>query len=145
MSLVLDASVFLAGFRSTERHYRVSEEFLSQVALAEEIICPSLVLVECAAATVRTSGSPLAARRAVEKVKRAFPIEFVLVIDRLLDQAIEAAISCRTRGADSCYIAVAKQAGATLITWDLEMLERGAALVTTMTPEQWLEEQARPA
>ncbi len=29
---------------------------------------------------------------------------------------------------------------ATLITWDAELLQRGAAIVQTLTPQMWLEQ-----
>ena len=45
------------------------------------------------------------------------------------------------RGADACYVAVAEALDAVLVTLDAEMLERGASVVTAMTPMQWLDEQ----
>lgn len=44
--------------------------------------------------------------------------------------------------ADSAYISLAHESAAELITWDREMLERGASAVTTMTPADWLEKYA---
>ena len=43
------------------------------------------------------------------------------------------------RGADSVYVAVAEAYDAILVTWDVEMLERGSELVKTMTPLAWME------
>jgi hypothetical protein len=40
-------------------------------------------------------------------------------------------------------VAVAEGHGATLVTWDAEMLRRGAAAVPVMTPAEWL--AAQPA
>jgi predicted nucleic acid-binding protein len=53
---------------------------------------------------------------------------------------VQVATHHRLRGADSVYVAVAEAANATLITWDDEMLERGAGVVTTLTPLQWIAE-----
>jgi predicted nucleic acid-binding protein len=39
---------------------------------------------------------------------------------------------------DAVYVAVAEAMGATLITWDDEMLARGAAKVPALTPSQWI-------
>ena len=36
------------------------------------------------------------------------------------------------------YVAVAQEYGTTLITWDVELLTRGALTVPTMTPTDWL-------
>lgn len=45
---------------------------------------------------------------------------------------------CRLRGADAVYVAVAQEYGATLIIWDQELLTRGAAAITVVTPADWL-------
>lgn len=58
----------------------------------------------------------------------------------LAEHAARIAIEHRLRGADAVYTAVAQLFGATLITWDGEMLERGGKIVPTMTPAQWLEQ-----
>jgi predicted nucleic acid-binding protein len=42
------------------------------------------------------------------------------------------------RGAHAVYVALAKQLGAPLVTWDKELLERAAAVVPTLTPSEWL-------
>ena len=44
----------------------------------------------------------------------------------------------RLRGADAVYIALAVEFGATVITWDAEMLTRGAGAVSVLTPSDWL-------
>lgn len=63
----------------------------------------------------------------------------------LAERAAQIAAVQRLRGADSVYVAVAEEFATTLITWDSEMLQRGAALVTTMTPDDWLKaHQTKP-
>lgn len=146
MTLVVDASVFVAASRMAEEQYASSEEFLSTVAvLNHPLRCPSLVLPECAAAIMRATGNASAASEIVQQITAALSVDFVPLDGLAANSAVEAAIRCRTRGADSCYIALAAQSGAILITWDREMLERGSAIVQAMTPEQWLVEQNRPA
>lgn len=53
-------------------------------------------------------------------------------------QAARLAATYRMRGADAVYVAVAQEIGTTLITWDAEMLSRGAQAVAVMTPSDWL-------
>ena len=38
------------------------------------------------------------------------------------------------------YVSVADTFYAGQIAWDAELLERGAGVVTTLTPQEWLEE-----
>ena len=47
----------------------------------------------------------------------------------------------RLRGGASVYVATAKKADAELVTWDVGMRKRGAAVVSTTTPAMWLETQ----
>ena len=52
-------------------------------------------------------------------------------------QAAELAALHKLRGADSVYVAVAQEFGATLITWDAEMLARAPSIVTVQTPADY--------
>ena len=45
------------------------------------------------------------------------------------------------RGADSIYVAVPEMFDATLVTWDVEMQQRGSAVVQTLTPTEWSKRQ----
>ena len=56
-------------------------------------------------------------------------------------RAAEVAARLRLRGADAVYVALAEEFNATLITWDNEMLQRGAAVAPTLTPSAWIETQ----
>ncbi len=53
-------------------------------------------------------------------------------------QAAYIGATYRLRGADSVYVALAAEFGATVITWDTEMLTRGAGAVSVLTPGDWL-------
>ena len=46
------------------------------------------------------------------------------------------------RGADAVYVALAGQLRMPLVTWDKELLERAAAVVPTLTPAEWLRQNA---
>jgi predicted nucleic acid-binding protein len=144
MSVVVDASVLVAAHRVSEPHHAVSTRFLERVQDQQvEARCPALVLPECASAIIRGTEDPEAAR-AVLEVILSFPR---LTVDCFSihewQSAAEAAIACKLRGGDAAYVALAARHGAELITWDSEMLTRGAAMVRTATPEQWL--SANPA
>jgi predicted nucleic acid-binding protein len=145
MSLTIDASVFVAASREEEVHYPASREFLQHVrAQAQPLIvfCPALVLPECSAAIARPTDDPALAAELVSLVE-AFPgLQFVPLDQPLARRAAQVARDYRLRGADSVYAAVAEALGTTLVTWDVEMLERGAAVVSTMTPAEWVEARA---
>jgi predicted nucleic acid-binding protein len=142
MSLVVDASVFVAASRKLEAHYPDSVSFIRRV-VNETVHCPWLVIPECAAAIMRATNDVAAAEKILQRLRDAFWLRLVPLNDVLASKSADAAIQCRTRGADSCYVALAEQLGAVLVTWDREMLQRGAHAVTTMTPADWLQQQAQ--
>jgi predicted nucleic acid-binding protein len=51
----------------------------------------------------------------------------------LLAQALLAGTTAFLRGADALFLATARAAGATLVSWDDELLQRGGAV----TPSDW--------
>ncbi|MBN1812730.1 MAG: PIN domain-containing protein [Anaerolineae bacterium] len=142
MILTIDASVFVAAARPQESHYSVSRQFLRQARLQDAMVfCPTLVLPECVAAIVRPTGDIALAEELVALIAGYPGLRLVNLDPPLAHQAAQVAIHHRLRGADSVYVAVASAANATLITWDDEILTRGAGIVTTRTPLQWMAER----
>jgi predicted nucleic acid-binding protein len=141
MSLTIDASIFVAAARGQEAHHLVSRQFLRQARSQDvPVFCPTLVLPECAAAIVRPTGDTTLGEELVALIAGFPGLRLVNLDLPLAQQAVQVATHHRLRGADSVYVAVAEAANATLITWDDEMLERGAGVVTTLTPLQWIAE-----
>jgi predicted nucleic acid-binding protein len=81
------------------------------------------------------------AQRLVSVVKNFIGMRLIALSIPLAERAAQIAADQRFRGADAVYVAVAEEFAATLVTWDDDMLRRGAALVTTMTPDDWLKAQ----
>lgn len=135
MSYTIDASVFVAAARPVEKEHTVSLEFLEQVDQQQlPTICPTLLLTECAAAIARATDDESLAEQLVTLIEALPGIALVPLSRDLARRAVEIAIRYRLRGADAIYVAVAEQAGSSLVSWDQEMLERGRAVVTTVTP-----------
>ena len=142
MTITVDASVFVAAARAEEAHNQASRRFLLQVqARDENLFCPTLVLPECAAAVSRPTGDPALGEELVALIEGIPLLHLVSLDPPLARRAVQIATHHRLRGADSCYVALAEALHAALITLDAEMLERGADVVATMTPVQWMEEQ----
>lgn len=139
MTITIDASVFVSSARTEEAHYRVSRQFLIQVQSQNvALFCPALVLPECAAAIARPTGDAALGEELVALIEAMPGLRLVHLDSPLAHRAAKIAARHRLRGADAVYVAVAEALDATLITWDGEMLEHGAAIVTTMTPSQFL-------
>lgn len=137
--LTIDANIFVSARMRTEINHSISDQFLNRVVAAALLIyCPTLVLPETAAAIFRSTGRVSLANGAVSQILN-FP--YLTLVDLTADrarQAADLAVSCRLRGADAVYAAVAQEFGTTLITWDQELLTRGVAAVPTLTPADWL-------
>jgi predicted nucleic acid-binding protein len=143
MNLTVDASVFVAASRTNETHYLASRRFLRQVRAQRcNLYCPTLVLPECAAAIARPTADVRLAEELVLLIETFPKLQLVPLDAPLARRAAQIARDHRLRGADSVYASVAETSDAILIVWDAEMLERGADVVTTMTPLAWMEEQA---
>ncbi len=141
MNCVIDASVFVAALRKEEPRYNASRRFLQRVQASNSaVFCPTLILPECAAAIARATGDATLVREVILQIESFPGMQLVPVELYLAHQAAQLAMDCRLRGADSVYAAVAARFGAVLITWDNEMIERSAIMVTVQSPEEWLQE-----
>jgi predicted nucleic acid-binding protein len=146
MNYTIDASVFIASARTQEPHHSASLDFLDQLRTKQpDVFCPSLTLPECSAALARRTGSVALAQRLVSIVENFTGMRLISLPVPRAQRAAQIAADHRLRGADSVYVAIAEEYAATLVTWDDEILKRGAAVVTTMTPDDWLmAQQTKP-
>lgn len=87
---------------------------------------------------MRPTGSSLLTQRATVSAQTLPGIRFVSLTSARAEEAARVAASYRLRGADAVYVAVAQEFGTMLITWDAEMLTRGARAVAGLTPSDWL-------
>ena len=141
MNLTVDASVFVAASRADEVHYRASRQFLQQIQARQcDLYCPTLVLPECAAAIARPTADARLAEELVLLIQGLPRLHLVPLDVTLAQHASQVARDHRIRGADSVYVSVAGIFDSKLVAWDAELLERGASVVTTMTPLEWMEE-----
>jgi predicted nucleic acid-binding protein len=146
MNEVIDANVYVSALVPPDVYHAASYDFLAvRTATGDPIFCPTLAVVETAAAIARPTGNETLARLAANRLESLTGVRIVSLDLVLAGRAADLAVSHRLRGADAVYVAVAEEFGARLITWDYELLERGAAAVPTLTPADWLiEHRNRP-
>ncbi len=143
MNRALDASVLAASARIEEAAHAASDQFLDQAPRrGVGMFSPVILLPECVAAVARATGDTTKAAKMLADIRRLASLCLVAVEDLLATRAAWIAMTCRLRGADSVYVAVAEAFDATLITWDTEVLARAPAVVPTMTPADWLAQHA---
>ena len=142
MNCTLDANVLVASSRIQEPGYAASRRLLDEEhARQTAFCCPVLVLPECVAAVARATGLREKAARMLSDIRALPTLRLVPIDEALASRAAEIAMNYGLRGADAVYVAVAEAFAATLLTWDVEMLERAPAVVPTMTPADWLARQ----
>lgn len=143
MNYTIDASVFVAMARATEPHHLTSLDFLTVLqTTGAAVFCPALLLAEASAAITRRTGDVVAALSLVALIKNFTGMNLMTVTAALAERAAQIAADHRLRGADAIYVATAEEFATTLVTWDSDMLHRGATVVATMTPDDWLQAQA---
>ena len=134
---VVDASVWVSLFVSTDvAHKRSKKWFAAAVEQRLTLFSPALVLPEVAAAIARTAigqGGDALASEALT-ILRQSGVQLVDVSLPLALKAAQIASTCRVRGADAVYLALAQQLAEPLVTLDKQQRERGGSLVETAAP-----------
>jgi predicted nucleic acid-binding protein len=141
MSMVIDASIWVASFKADERDYETSVTFIQPVVRKGiEVYLPWLVLTECASAILRSTRNPAShADSLIERIKRFPNMTMVNVDEQLAHEAVAIVKTSGLRGADSIYAALAKTQNATLVAWDKAFFsEKLNEIVQTTDPAQWL-------
>jgi predicted nucleic acid-binding protein len=135
----VDASVHVSALNPGEVDSADSRAFLAQVqSQRDPLFCPTLLLVEVAAAVAQALGD---VERAVSLAMalRGWPGQTLVGLDEALaDRAANLAATVRVRGADAVYAAVAQQYATTLVTLDRQQLERLSSVVKTARPSDVL-------
>ncbi len=131
----LDASVHVSALNPAEAESANSQMFLAQVQRQSlALFCPTLLLVEVAAAIARALNDTQRAVALAAALRGWSNQELVPLDGTLADRAANLAAMARLRGADAVYAAVAQQYNTTLVTLDQQQLERLPPLVKTVQP-----------
>jgi len=95
---------------------------------------PAFAHVEVACAIARRIRDAAGARRLAQAMLGVSPVTEVATDAALLARALDAGTTAFLRGADALFVATAQVTGATLVSWDDELLQRGGAV----TPSDWM-------
>ena len=137
------ASVHVSALNPLEANSSSSQEFLAQVQRGHiPLFCPTLLLVEVAAAVARAIDDARRATALVAELRGWSNLTLVLLDEALADRAAGLAATTRLRGADAVYAAVAQQFNTTLVTLDRQQLERLPPVVKTSRPSDLLRDMS---
>lgn len=140
MSLVIDASVFVAAALEEDTFHPSCREFLLEARLAGALIyLPTLVLAEVAGVISRVRRDHASGDAAVLRIDH-FPRTRLRIADgAFARRAARLAARHALSGADAHYLAVATEFAATLVTLDGALLALHPQVVVTQTPQAWLQ------
>jgi predicted nucleic acid-binding protein len=137
--LAIDSSVFVSAARPSEIGHVESTAFLTWVRNTRpRLFLPTLVMAEVATALSRTGSEPGLAQQYAMAVGQLPNTVMVALDEGLARQSAALGAQHRLRGADAVYLASAALFAAELVTLDREQLERGVAIVQTLTPADFL-------
>ena len=138
--LAIDANVFVSAANASEPQHAASIGFLQEVRnQAVAVFCPTLILPECSAAISRPTGNAALAAALVTQIQQWPGLQLLPLSLALAQRAAVITSAQRLKGADAVYVALTEAHADTLITWDKELLQRGPAVVPTITPADWLQ------
>ena len=144
MKVTIDASVWVSAFVTGDVHHAQSDQLLEYcLALRIKVILPEIALLEVAASVARILQDDGQGQVAAKKVERFPGINFLPLHTALLNKAILLATRHFLRAADALYVSTARESKAALITLDDEMLQRGAAAASVLTPTNWLQSMTK--
>jgi len=131
----VDANVWVAAFDTTDVFHQPSSAFLAEAAgRGIRLYGPTSMLVEVACVVARRFRDPALGVRAADGVAAQGLVEIVPLDDALASLAIRLGSQRFLRGADALYAATAQLTGASLISWDNDLIQRSGAL----SPTDWL-------
>jgi predicted nucleic acid-binding protein len=133
--VVVDASVWVAFFIAGDVHHTASEAWIDKhTQLRGLIVAPAMLLAEVAAAISRRLGRPDVALQAASTLNSLSSLQILDMDATLIDEVTNIAASYKLRAGDAVYVAIARQLGLPLLTWDKEQLSRPATVITARTP-----------
>jgi predicted nucleic acid-binding protein len=141
--MIVDASVWLAIFRENDVHHGASVAFLDlAVANRQDLNIPNFALAEIAGVVARQTGKAGLAIRTVRAVLALPRVQRHGLNDALGDRAAALASSCKLRGADAVFVALAEALDQPLITVDREILDRSSRVIEVEAPNVWVHRES---
>jgi predicted nucleic acid-binding protein len=137
--VTIDASVWLAALWAHEPGYAAAAQVLAEIDRQQiRMVQPMLFLPEVCGAVRRRTGSEDMAAALTDVLLRS---PLMTMSPLTLDVATESAacaVRLGLRGADACYVATSRLEQTTLITLDIEVIERARVLAHVWSPSEWL-------
>lgn len=138
-TVVIDTSVWVSRLLPHDANHQAARTWIDgHILNGGFFVAPMIFIIEVASAIARETLPPndprADAHRAVKQLY-VLPIMRLVPIDQaLVDEATDMAADHRIRGADALFVAVARQLGLPLVTFDRYQLKQPQSVVVTIRP-----------
>jgi predicted nucleic acid-binding protein len=133
--VTVDSSVWVAAADPADPFCAASRGFFAALVRHQSPIhVPAFARVEIGCALARRQRDAAAARRLAHAMLASGQVVEASMDTPFLARALRAGTDAFLRGADALFVAAAAATGATLVSWDDELLLRGGAV----TPSDWV-------
>jgi predicted nucleic acid-binding protein len=134
-AVVVDASVWVSRLVASDVNHMASRVWLENFAVGEnQFVAPTLALAEISSSVARRAEDAKSGHEAVKLVLRLPSLRLINLDRPLSELAAQLAADYMLRGADSIYVAVAKQLNIPLLTLDEEQFKRASKIIQTIKP-----------
>lgn len=137
--MVIDTSAWVSRLLPHDANHRAARTWIDNHILnGGFFVAPIILVIEVASAIARETLPPndpqTDAHKAVSQLY-TLPIMRLVPMDQgLVDEATNLAADHKIRGADALFVAVARQLGVPLVTFDKYQLKQPQAVVVTIRP-----------
>ena len=133
--VVVDTSVWISLIHRADANHSAALSWVGQhVQQGGSLLAPTILVIETASGLVRATNRAPVAQRAVHDLTTRSFLRLVPMDQPLVDESVRLAVSCRLRGADAIFVALAWREGVPLVTFDQEQLTRSAGIIAVLRP-----------
>ncbi len=134
-AVVVDASVWVSRLLSQDPNNATATSWVGRHVRSGGILAaPTLFAIEVGASVSRRTKILTDAHAAVSQLYALPFVQLVPIDQDLVNEAADLAIDLGLRGADSLYVALARQLAIPLVSFDREQLTLPAHLIQTIRP-----------
>lgn len=138
-TVVLDTSVWASRLLPHDSNHQAARTWIDSYILnGGSFVAPMFFVIEVASVIARETLPPNNPKADAHKAVGwlyTLPIMRLVPLDQaLVDEATDLAADHRIRGADALFVALARQLGLPLVTFDKYQLKQPQALVVTIRP-----------
>jgi predicted nucleic acid-binding protein len=134
-AVVIDASVWVSTLLTQDSHHARADAWVKGYSRGGGIFtAPNILAIEVAAAVSRQTKNILDAQAAARQLYTVAFMRLVPMDQALVDEAADLAASLGLRGADALYVALAKQLGIPLASFDNQQLTLPRRIIQTIRP-----------